>query len=260
MPDDELLDVLAHLTSQQLSAFALLLDQDGQGCGLSTQMCSSLVQRGLLSKVLDQLTQGTRLCEQGCGHAWYDIPQTVRDAYTQFGALPADTGDPGPRADGPDPAVEHPATVALAVAERRTPVRQVTPQYWARILDPLTGVLNLYGTTYERGQLLTLRGDWGDERLERLGFVEKAPPDKAYLHAQCGVCGAWFVSEMFRDAHGRVRHRQRFDGEERFDIEPGMAGPEGGAALRDVTGDAESRRQWTEYPPYLEKSKASQQA
>jgi hypothetical protein len=135
------------------------------------------------------------------------------------------------------------------------------PLWWARIMNPLYGTLTLFGTSYDQGELLTLPDDVTDQdRLVRLDFVMRAPEEKAYLRAECGACGKWFLNESFRDKHGNLRHRERFAADLDLDVAAGMAGPEGGAALRDTTGDAADRRQWVEYPPNLEKSKASQQA
>jgi hypothetical protein len=130
--------------------------------------------------------------------------------------------------------------------------------WWARIMNPLYGALELWGTRYDQGQLLELPDDVTEmAAIVRLEYVQRAPQEKAYLRAECGVCHVWFLNEHFRDKHGNLRHRERFAQD--LDIAAGMAGPDGGAALRDTTGDAAERRQWVEYPPNLEKSKASQQ-
>jgi hypothetical protein len=250
MPDDSILATFAHLTTAQLSAFDVLLAQEGQSCGLSTQMCSSLQQRGMLVRVVDELTQGTRLCVKGCGHAWYAIPDGVQEAYASW-------SEPETPQEDEDEAL--PPAVESPTPEPRTrPVRRAEPPtYWARIITPGTDCLTLYGHSYDRGELLTLPDVTGNEAFMRLDFVMLAPADKAYLRAECGVCGHWFLNERFRDQHGVKRHRQRYADD--LDMAVTMHGPEGGAALRDTTGDVDDRRQWVEYPPNLERSKASQQ-
>jgi hypothetical protein len=255
MPDDTLLTTFAHLTAAQLSAFDVLLATDGQSCALSTQMCSSLQQRGLLVRVVDELTQGTRLCAKGCGHAWYAIPDGVQEAYVVWSEPETPEAEtPEPEASDDDPPV---AAAPAPDTRPRLMRRPEPPTYWARIITPGTDCLTLYGQAYDRGELLTLPDVTGNEAFMRLDFVMLAPPDKAYLRAECGVCGHWFLNERFRDQHGAKRHGQRYADD--LDMAVAMHGPSGGAALRDTTGDMDDRRQWVEYPPNLERSKASQQ-
>lgn len=54
------------------------------------------------------------------------------------------------------------------------------------------------------GQVFTLQGTPGDERLERLGYI--VPLDKSASTCTCGECGAEFVGDTQRTAHGRKRH------------------------------------------------------
>jgi hypothetical protein len=131
-----------------------------------------------------------------------------------------------------------------------------TPLFWTRFTIPGLGFFTYHGTNYDRGQLMPLVGGPRDEQLVRMGYVQPAAKEEAYLQAQCGVCGAWFLNEQFREAHGRLRHSDRFASSD-LDIGGGMDGPDGGAALRDVTGDAEERRMQQQYPLYLEKTKAT---
>lgn len=131
--------------------------------------------------------------------------------------------------------------------------------YWARIMTGGMTTLGLFGNYYDQGELLTLPEDVTETAgIVRMEFVMRAPEDKTHLRAECGVCQKWFLNEHFRDQHGRLRHRQRFVSED-LDVAAGMTGPDGGAALRDITGDAEDRRRWQDFPPNLEKTKASQQ-
>lgn len=54
------------------------------------------------------------------------------------------------------------------------------------------------------GQVFTLQGTPGDERLERLGYI--VPLDKGVPTVTCGECGAEFTGDTQRTAHGRKRH------------------------------------------------------
>jgi hypothetical protein len=127
---------------------------------------------------------------------------------------------------------------------------------WVRFTIPGLGFFTYHGTNYDRGQLMAMMGGPRDEQLQRMGYVQPAPKEEEYLRAQCGECGAWFLNEQFRDAHGRLRHSARFTQDD-LAIGGGMEGPDGGAALRDVTGDAEERRMQQQYPLYLDKTRAT---
>jgi hypothetical protein len=131
-----------------------------------------------------------------------------------------------------------------------------SPIYWTRFTIPGLGFFTYHGTNYDRGQLMPMVGGPRDEQLQRMGYVQPAPTEEEYLRAQCGACGAWFLNEQFRDAHGRLRHSERFQQDD-IAIGGGMEGPDGGAALRDVTGDAEERRMQQQYPLYLDKTRAT---
>jgi hypothetical protein len=250
MPDDthtpdELLEVLQRLTSQQTSALERLLERNGQSCGISTQYTKSLADRGLLILVVDDLTNDTRLCEAGCGHVWYAIPAAVHTAYSQWSAQWEEGGeDRVPR--------EAPSVPSTRPLVTRRPPR---PQFWVRFTLPGAGYFTYRGTNYDRGQLMDLAGGPRDEQLERLGYVQRAPEGETYLQAECGACQTWFLNESFRDQHGRLRHRERWQDD--LDLAAGMHGPAGGAALRDTTGDADERRMQQEYPLYLERTKAT---
>jgi hypothetical protein len=132
----------------------------------------------------------------------------------------------------------------------------VPPTHWMRFVIPDLKFTTYHGVNYDRGELLCLAGGPRDEQLTRMGFLEPARPSEAHLHAQCGVCGKWFLTEQFRDQHGEDRHADRW-AEDHLAIGGGMDGPDGGAALRDVTGDAEERRMQQQYPLYLERTKAT---
>jgi hypothetical protein len=130
------------------------------------------------------------------------------------------------------------------------------PMVWVRFTVPGLGFFTYHDTNYDRGQLMPLIGGPRDEQLQRMGYVQPAPKEESHLHAQCGVCGVWFVAEQFRDLHGRLRHSDRFAPAD-IAIGGGMAGPDGGTALRDVTGDAEERRMQQQYPLYMDKTRAT---
>lgn len=130
------------------------------------------------------------------------------------------------------------------------------PLFWTRFSIPGLGYMTYNGVNYERGELLALTGGPHDEQLVRLGYVAAAPTSEAHLQAECGACGKWFKTEQFRDQHGRLKHHRRFQ-ESELDVTAGMEGPAGGAALRDITGDAEERRLMQEMPLYLDKTAAT---
>lgn len=146
---------------------------------------------------------------------------------------------------------------ALAPEEEETVVPEHTSlTHWTRFTLPDVKFFTYYGTNYDRGQLMALVGGPRDEQLVRMGFVEVALKDNAHLRAQCGVCGCWFLTEQFRDMHGKLRHSERF-ADEALDIGGGMDGPDGGAALRDVTGDAEERRMQQQFPLHMDRTRAT---
>jgi len=117
----------------------------------------------------------------------------------------------------------------------------------------------------DTGLVFALRGHRLDEKLVRLGYVEKVEGNHAL--ATCGICGLSFLTERHRDAHGDLRHNPHRD----LDaiIAAGMVSAlEGmpaysatgihGAMVEDLSGDAEERHLEQEAPLYLEKTRASQ--
>jgi len=128
--------------------------------------------------------------------------------------------------------------------------------YWVKFIDPGLHTFTYMGQVYDRGELIQLTGSPHDEQLTRMEFVMPAPKADQHRHAECGVCNRWFVNEMFRDAHGRRWHRERFQ-PDALEVAAGMHGPDGGAALRDITGDAEERRMQAEFPLRLDRTKAT---
>jgi hypothetical protein len=130
-----------------------------------------------------------------------------------------------------------------------------TPQYAVRFVVPGTGYFTYFGTDYDRGELLTLMGGQRDSRLIDLAYVELVSQDTRHLHAQCGVCGRWFVTEWMRDQHGRRRHQDRFGEELEVSAEMVFGGHV--ARVRDTTGDVEERRLMVEAPLNLDNTLAN---
>ena len=159
-----------------------------------------------------------------------------------------------PSDDRPEP----PAEPEAFAPEEEQPLADEysTMNHWVRFTVPGAGFFTYHGVNYDRGQLMPMIGGPRDEQLLRMGYVQPAMKEEAHLRAQCGVCGCWFLTEQFREAHGRLRHSDRFRSDD-LDIVGGMDGPDGGAALRDVTGDAEERRMQQQYPLYLDRTKAT---
>lgn len=57
----------------------------------------------------------------------------------------------------------------------------------------------------DRGQVTELLGLPNDEKLTRLGYLMQCDPK--VVPAECGECGAKFVGDAERAAHGSDRHR-----------------------------------------------------
>jgi hypothetical protein len=166
------------------------------------------------------------------------------------------------RTEGPSVPKAAPATTTGVLrgheAEEDEPmaISETQPMFWVRFTIPGLGFFTYHGTNYDRGQLIPMIGGPRDEQLLRMGYVQPAAKEEAHLRAECGVCGVWFLNEQFRDMHGRLRHSDRFAPAD-LDIGGGMNGPDGGTALRDITGDAEERRMQQQYPLYMEKTRAT---
>lgn len=92
----------------------------------------------------------------------------------------------------------------------------------------------------DRGQVFELAGFRNDEKLVRLNYCAEAP--KGLQAAVCSECGAGFVGDAERAAHGSDRHRtrelspleedQRFDRQERMLAEVAPLALENTAASR----------------------------
>ena len=246
----DILALLEALSPHQRATLDQLVAQQGQGCNLALPFRRALQDKGLIAPEVDRLTGGPRVCGCGLGHHCYVVPPAVLRAYGDGAAAGDSTAlaqeeEGAPLQHAPLPSAPRP------LAARR----EVRPTHWTRFTLPGLGYFTYKGTNYDRGQLLTLTGGPRDEQLERLGYVYPAPKEDTYLHAQCGACGLWFLTESFRDQHGRLRHSGRFA--EDLDIAVGMQGQDGGAALRDITGDAEERRMQQQYPLHLDRTKAT---
>lgn len=59
----------------------------------------------------------------------------------------------------------------------------------------------------DRGRVVELLGAANDEKLTRLGYLEKYDP-KAPT-SDCGECGERYIGDAERAAHGRERHTPR---------------------------------------------------
>ena len=107
------------------------------------------------------------------------------------------------------------------------------------------------GIPGDTGAVFPLGGYVNDEKLIRLGFLEKLDTRAYSALATCGVCGLRFVSGKHRDAHGDRQHRPAVDYEALAVEQAGnmiealphysLTGIEG-SIVPDTTGDAEERR------------------
>jgi hypothetical protein len=132
------------------------------------------------------------------------------------------------------------------------------PIYAARFVVPGTGYLTYFGTDYDRGELLTLRGGTRDSRLLDMAYIVPVEKAEQHLVTQCGVCGKEFLNDYFRDEHGKRRHRNRFADD--LEVSEGVVTHMGPASVRDTTGDAEEKRLMAEAPLHLENTLASRRA
>jgi hypothetical protein len=130
--------------------------------------------------------------------------------------------------------------------------------------EPLYAVRRAFphyaGIPADTGAVFPLGGFVNDEKLLRLGFLEKV--DGTPKLAQCGACGTKFLSGRYRTAHGDRRHAPEplVAGDLGSALEGLGYSPTGieGAIVPDLTGDAEERRLNHEAPIYWEKTAASQ--
>lgn len=240
------LERIAQLGTTQRRALKRLIDAEGESCAMDPRLPTTLLRRALLEVWSDPITGVPLLCVKGCQHPAYHIPEAVREAYAAWATS----------TEVQEPAAPAPPVVP-ATCEEDPPMAATdpTPLVWVRFTIPGMGFFTYYGTNCDRGQLMPMVGGPRDEQLQRMGYVQPAPHEEAHLRAQCGACGCWFLTEQFRDMHGRLRHSDRFASD--LDIGGGMQGPDGGAALRDVTGDAEERRMQQQYPLYMDRTRAT---
>lgn len=108
----------------------------------------------------------------------------------------------------------------------------------------------------DRGQIVELRNARNDEKLLRLGYIA-AINDRKPTVLECGECGAKFLEDAARDAHGRRRHPHRARA-----ADMGVGGvydPTTGepSAFLDTEGDKEDRQRERDTPLYLDKTEAS---
>ena len=135
--------------------------------------------------------------------------------------------------------------------------------YFVRRAFP--GLANYGDLPGDTGMVTPLLGYRNDDKLVRLGFLEKVTgkPDVA----TCGECGARFLSGQYRDAHGDRRHNPRHDATAIVAAAPSSPMEQlstysatgiQGAIVDDLTGDAEERQAERDAPIYWEKTAASQ--
>jgi hypothetical protein len=111
------------------------------------------------------------------------------------------------------------------------------------------------GKNYDRGQIIELIGAPNDEKLLRLGYISELK-EKSPRILECGECGAKFLEDSARVAHGRRHHPAR----ERIpEMVPAVTSPLGDdpRVFVDTDGDREERRRMESTPLYLDKTQAS---
>jgi hypothetical protein len=112
------------------------------------------------------------------------------------------------------------------------------------------------GQDLDRGQIVELQGMVNDEKLLRLGYISKVQ-EKSPRILECGECGAKFLDDSARLAHGRRRHPHR---ERMPEMAPGpVYDPTSGepSVWVDTEGDKEDREREQNTPLYLENTTAS---
>ena len=108
----------------------------------------------------------------------------------------------------------------------------------------------------DRGQIVEMKGLPNDEKLLRLGYITEISKAKPTI-LECGECGAKFLEDAARDAHGRRRHPRRA---RRPEFTAGSAiNPTTGEpnVFVDNEGDKEERKRANDTPLYLDKTEAS---
>lgn len=117
----------------------------------------------------------------------------------------------------------------------------------------------------DTGVVFELQGCVNDEKLIRLGFIEKMPSGvKLASLPRCSLCGLRFDTDRARNVHGDRRHTDRGELIEAGALPP-MAGagysdsglPVDGVMVQDLTGDREERQMEREAPLYLDQTIAS---
>lgn len=112
------------------------------------------------------------------------------------------------------------------------------------------------GKNIDRGQIVEMAGALNDEKLLRLGYVIEVT-EKSPRLLECGECGAKFLEDAARLAHGRRWHPHR---EHKPEITPSAVyNPMTGepSAWVDTEGDRDDRRREQDTPLYLDKTIAS---
>lgn len=113
------------------------------------------------------------------------------------------------------------------------------------------------GKPVDRGQIVDLQGAINDEKLLRLGYITEVTTSSNSRVLECGECGAKFLQDANRTAHGRRRHPHR---ERPPEMAPGpVQDPKSGepSVWIDTEGDKDDRERERETPLYLENTTAS---
>lgn len=113
------------------------------------------------------------------------------------------------------------------------------------------------GQTLDRGQVVNMQGAANDEKLLRLGYITPVNEKNPKL-LECGVCGARFLDDAARSAHGRRRHPERARRQASITpspvVDPGTGEP---SSYIDTEGDREEKQNMEQSPLYLDKTEAN---
>lgn len=110
--------------------------------------------------------------------------------------------------------------------------------YWVR--HPATYA----GHVCDFGQIIPLTlASTKAEQLTRLGYLVATEAKRGKEKVLCGACGAEFLSEGDRDAHGRKRHSARFQA--------------GDPSIEDEREEREETQLLHRAPLYLENTEAT---
>ncbi len=115
-------------------------------------------------------------------------------------------------------------------------------KYWVR------RPFDYAGEELDRGQIIELKSARNDEKLIRLGYVQKLDRNNGFR--ECGVCFKKFTGEGERNGHTELRHSDRYHG---------MTVEEKEAAMEEEADRQESRLERIA-PLHFENTQASKDA